>query len=125
MVAQLSIDWLDSKNLIVQAAVASMMILWYASQKRNTSIDRRGAIKNNTKTRNQVRGLPGSTFPNMDGPHDLTWRQNVDLSGNNVMMMGIYYECLQRQALLQPSVCSCYLPLATASRTLVCRKQYL
>ncbi len=37
---------------------------------------------------------PGGTFVNRDGP--LTWRQNRELSGFNVMSMGIWYECALR-----------------------------
>lgn len=36
----------------------------------------------------------GSTFPNPDAP--LHWRNDRDLSGNNIMTMGIWYEALMR-----------------------------
>ncbi len=36
----------------------------------------------------------GSAFPNHDAP--LHWRHNRDLSGNNIMTMGIWYEALMR-----------------------------
>ena len=38
----------------------------------------------------------GSGFPNADAP--LHWRHDRDLSGNNVMTMGIWYEALMRWA---------------------------
>jgi len=46
----------------------------------------------------QVRGQSG-TFPQATGS-TMTWRQDVDLSGLNVMKLGIFYEALQRLALL-------------------------
>ena len=36
----------------------------------------------------------GSDFPAWDSP--VHWRQNRDLSGNNIMMMGIWYEAMMR-----------------------------
>ena len=36
----------------------------------------------------------GSDFPDYDAP--LHWRHDRDLSGNNIMMMGIFYEALMR-----------------------------
>ena len=36
----------------------------------------------------------GSDFPDPDQP--LHWRQNRDLSGNNIMTMGIWYEAMMR-----------------------------
>ena len=36
----------------------------------------------------------GATFPNYEAP--IHWRQNRDLSGNNIMAMGIWYECFMR-----------------------------
>ena len=36
----------------------------------------------------------GSDFPNPDSP--LHWRNNRDLSGNNIMTMGIWYEAMMR-----------------------------
>ena len=46
----------------------------------------------------QVRGQSGA-FPQATGS-TVTWRQDVDLSGLNVMKLGIFYEALQRSALL-------------------------
>ncbi|KAL0050422.1 hypothetical protein WJX82_010955 [Trebouxia sp. C0006] len=42
----------------------------------------------------EVRGQSG-TFPQATGS-TMTWRQDVDLSGLNVMKLGIFYEALQR-----------------------------
>ena len=42
----------------------------------------------------QVRGQSG-TAPQAPGS-TMTWRQDVDLSGLNVMKLGIFYEALQR-----------------------------
>lgn len=52
----------------------------------------------------QVRGQSGTT-PQPTGS-TMTWRQDVDLSGLNVMKLGIFYEALQRSALLLRSVIS-------------------
>lgn len=42
----------------------------------------------------QVRGQSG-TAPQAPGS-SMTWRQDIDLSGLNVMKLGIFYEALQR-----------------------------
>ena len=52
----------------------------------------------------QVRGQSGTT-PQPTGS-TMTWRQDVDLSGRNVMKLGIFYEALQRLALLLCTVMS-------------------
>lgn len=46
-----------------------------------------------------VGGLGGPAFPELNGS-PLTWRQDVDLSGLNIMTLGIYYEALQRRVSL-------------------------
>ncbi|MDJ0955205.1 MAG: Gfo/Idh/MocA family oxidoreductase [Arenicellales bacterium] len=38
--------------------------------------------------------IAGSHFPDWDST--LSWRQDRDLSGNNIMFMGIWYECMMR-----------------------------
>ena len=43
----------------------------------------------------EVRGVVGSTFPDAEGSA-LHWRQDKALSGNNIMMMGIFYEAMMR-----------------------------
>ena len=42
----------------------------------------------------EARGVVGSGFP--DAAEPLHWRQERALSGNNIMMMGIFYEALRR-----------------------------
>ncbi|MEC9153138.1 MAG: Gfo/Idh/MocA family oxidoreductase, partial [Pseudomonadota bacterium] len=41
-----------------------------------------------------ARVTAGSSFPNYDAP--VHWRHDRDLSGNNIMAMGIWYECMMR-----------------------------
>ena len=41
-----------------------------------------------------ARVTAGSNFPNYDAP--VHWRHDRDLSGNNIMAMGIWYECMMR-----------------------------
>lgn len=41
-----------------------------------------------------ARVTAGSNFPNYDTPFH--WRHDRDLSGNNIMAMGIWYECMMR-----------------------------
>ena len=43
----------------------------------------------------EARGVVGSTFPEPEGAA-LHWRHDKSLSGNNIMMMGIFYEALMR-----------------------------
>jgi predicted dehydrogenase len=41
-----------------------------------------------------ARVTAGSNFPNYESP--VHWRHDRDLSGNNIMAMGIWYECMMR-----------------------------
>ena len=43
-----------------------------------------------------ARMTPGSDFPKYDSP--MHWRFDRDMSGNNIMAMGIWYECMMRWA---------------------------
>lgn len=53
----------------------------------------------------EVRGV-GQGFADAPGA-PLNWRQNADFSGLNVLGMGIFYEALQRCALVCLSVSVC------------------
>ena len=66
----------------------------------------------------EVRGV-GQGFADAPGA-PLTWRQNADYSGLNVLGMGIFYEALQRSVCMR--ACSCFVSVYDLLQQLVLKR---
>ncbi|DBA94701.1 TPA: hypothetical protein ACH3X1_002262 [Trebouxia sp. C0004] len=80
-------------NLVAQVVPSPITFTWDATIQRIIQDQKLGDL-----IYVEVRGQSGA-FPQATGT-TMTWRQDVDLSGLNVMKLGIFYEALQRSALL-------------------------
>ncbi|MDE0770025.1 MAG: Gfo/Idh/MocA family oxidoreductase [Opitutaceae bacterium] len=85
----------ERPELVAQIVPAPFTLKWDATIKAVLDSGDLGDLR-------EIRSI--KTLPmNVDSSAPLSWRQNIEYSGNNAMMLGIYYEVVQRWIQRQPS----------------------
>lgn len=85
----------DRPELVAQVVPSPFTLKWDATISAILESGELGELR-------EIRSI--KTLPmNVDSNAPLSWRQNIEYSGNNAMMLGIYYEPVQRWIQRQPS----------------------
>ena len=85
----------ERPQLVAQIVPSPFTLKWDATIKAILEAGELGDLR-------EIRSI--KTLPmNVDSSAPLSWRQDIEYSGNNAMMLGIYYEVVQRWIRRQPS----------------------
>ena len=85
----------ERPQLVAQIVPSPFTLKWDATIKAILEAGELGDLR-------EIRSI--KTLPmNVDSSAPLSWRQDIEYSGNNAMMLGIYYEVVQRWIHRQPS----------------------
>ena len=85
----------ERPKLVAQIVPSPFTLKWDATIKEILEAGELGDLR-------EIRSI--KTLPmNVDSSAPLSWRQDIEYSGNNAMMLGIYYEVVQRWIQRQPS----------------------
>lgn len=85
----------ERPELVAQIVPSPFTLKWDATIKEILEAGELGDLR-------EIRSI--KTLPmNVDSSAPLSWRQDIEYSGNNAMMLGIYYEVVQRWIQRQPS----------------------
>lgn len=85
----------ERPKLVAQIVPSPFTLKWDATIKAILEAGELGDLR-------EIRSI--KTLPmNVDSSAPLSWRQDIEYSGNNAMMLGIYYEVVQRWIHRQPS----------------------
>ncbi len=85
---------LDRPDLVAQIVPSPFTLKWDATIKRILANGELGELREISFTK--------SLSMNVDSESSLNWRQDRSLSGNNTLMLGIYYEVVQRWLGVEP-----------------------
>ena len=85
----------ERPELVAQIVPSPFTLKWDATIKEILEAGELGDLR-------EIRSIKTLSM-NVDSSAPLSWRQDIEYSGNNAMMLGIYYEVVQRWIQRQPS----------------------